>query len=66
MKTEKERNAEGLELVRCAQANLENLGLLMPIVKSNPMYKIVEIQLKQAEEALQKEFVPKVPEVCAP
>ncbi len=44
--------ADGLELVRCAQANLENLAKMIQGIENSPMFKIVEMQLKQAEEAL--------------
>jgi hypothetical protein len=50
---------EGLEMARCAQANLINLGALLPLFKDQILFKIVELQIQQTIDALD----PKPPEI---
>lgn len=47
--------SEGLEMLQCAQANLENLVNQVPMLRVHPFYKIVEMQLIQAERILSGE-----------
>lgn len=45
-----ERLDAGLKMLRCAMINLEQLST--PLLKLTPMYKVVKLQLTQAEAAL--------------
>lgn len=47
------RLSEGLEMARCAQANLENLSNSIPNLKMFPMFKVVKLQIEQTIEALE-------------
>lgn len=53
---DKRKLDEGLEMVRCVQANIENLKKAIPGITTVPMFKIVELQIGQAEAALMGRF----------
>lgn len=44
-----------LEMARCAEINLDNLGKTMSGVRVDPFYKIVEAQIKDCIAALEEE-----------
>jgi hypothetical protein len=48
-----ERLVEGLEMARCAEANLRNLVESVPGLAMLPMYKVVKLQIEQTIEALE-------------
>lgn len=51
--TDKLKIKEGLEMARCAQANLENAYAMNPHLRSHPMMQVVDIQIRQTIEALE-------------
>lgn len=53
MKSTEERLSEGLEMARCAQANLENLATAIQLINKHPYFKIVELQIQQTIDALE-------------
>jgi hypothetical protein len=55
MRTETEEPTDALEMIRCAQANLENLGGVAPFIRKAVMFSVVQMQLKDAEAALTAE-----------
>lgn len=44
--------ARGLEMVRCAEINLENMVAMMPALAGHPLLPVVRQQLADAIEAL--------------
>lgn len=46
-----------LEMIQCAQINLENLAKLVPGLSSHPFYEIVKMQLGEAEKLAEGEEV---------
>lgn len=48
-----EKGTSAVELVSCAQINLQNLKEMVPILGEHPVFKIVEVQIAEAIKALQ-------------
>lgn len=44
-----------LEMARCAEINLQNLGKVTPGLQGLPFFQIVEAQIKDCIDALEKE-----------
>ncbi len=46
---------KALELARCAEINLKNLSKAAPFLDTHPMFKVVDMQIKECIKELEKE-----------
>lgn len=43
-----------LEMARCVDVNLDNMGAMTPMLNMHPMFKVVKLQILECIELLEK------------
>jgi len=47
--------SQALEMARCAEINLDNMGIVIPGLKTHPIFVIVKMQIKECIKNLDGE-----------
>jgi len=45
---------KGLELIRCAEINIENMAKMYPMISTHPFMQLVKEQIKEGIKELEK------------